>query len=234
MERGILYGVGVGPGDPELMTLKAVRVLREVSVICLPKLCREECRAYRIAASAVPELEQKEFLCFDFEMIRYGEVLREKHRKIFEIVREHLDKGRSLAFLTIGDPTIYASFSYLAKFARADGYEVEWVNGVTSFCACAAECGISLCEGDEELHLISGQENPEEALRLPGTKILMKSGRRMPKIKEELLRMEKQQNAEIYAVQECGTEKEKIYEGALEIPEEPGYMTTILIKTEKD
>ena len=87
---GILYGIGVGPGDPELMTIKAARLMKEADVICLPRESKEDCRAYLIAKQAVPEREDKECLCYEFEMIRDAEKLAKLHQAFYERIKDKI------------------------------------------------------------------------------------------------------------------------------------------------
>ena len=122
--RGILYGVGVGPGDPELMTLKAVRMIRENEVIAVPGAEAKETVAYQIAVQAVPELADKELLSIYMPMTHDAKELEENHRKGAKALEEVLDQGKDIVFLTLGDPTIYSTFSYLQKRVEDDGYEV--------------------------------------------------------------------------------------------------------------
>lgn len=235
MKQAMIYGVGVGIGDPEMMTLKAIRVLRESDVICLPRLRREDCRAYKIAVQVLPELEQKEILCFDFEMIRDKEKLMQRHQEIYAAIKEEFLQDKSIAFLTIGDPAVYSTFCYIAKQAAADDICVEWIDGIPSFCACAASLGISLCDGEEELHVFPGIDNMEEALRMPGTKVFMKCGRGIPVLKEKLLAAEEEYAARgrkllVYGVAECAMPEEEIFSGAGQLPEDGRYMMTVIVK----
>ena len=227
---GILYGIGVGPGDPEMLTLRAVRAIKEADVICLPKADKYECRAFQIALPVVSELKYKKTISFDFEMTRDEEALAKMHAEFYEKYRQLIMEGYNLAFLTIGDPTVYSTFGYIMKLAKKDGIEVEIINGITSFCGSAAAAGTLLSERDENIHIISGQGNLEDDLRLPGTKIIMKSGRNVAQIKERLLEMEQAGNISVYAVVDCGMETEQIFNGAIMIPDDSKYMMTIIIK----
>ena len=230
--KGILYGIGVGPGDPEQITLKSVKAIKECDVICLPKSDKEKCRAYQIAVCSVPELRYKKIISFDFEMIRDEDTLFNMHKEFYQRYKQLILEGYNLGFLTIGDPTIYSTFGYIMKLAKADGIDVEIVNGITSYCGTAAACGMLLSEGDENIHIISGQNDDiKEILKLPGTKIIMKSGKKIAAIREMLIDMEAQGKTSICAVIDCGMETEQIFTSAMTIPDNSRYMMTIIVKT---
>lgn len=229
---GVLYGIGVGPGDPEQMTLKAVKAIKESDVICIPKSDKERCRAYQIAIGAVPELRYKKIISFDFEMTKDEEALATMHKEFYQHYKQLILDGYNLGFLTIGDPTIYSTFGYIMKLAKADGFEVEIINGITSFCGTAAACGMLISERDENVHIISGQDNNiEETLKMPGTKIIMKSGKNISAIKEVLMDLEAQGKVSVCAVIDCGMETEQIFTSAVTIPDNSHYMITIIVKT---
>ena len=227
---GILFGIGVGPGDPEMMTLKAVKAIKEADVICLPKADKDKCRAYQIALPVVPELGYKKTISLDFEMTRDAEVLKKIHDEFYSKYKKLILEGYNLAFLTIGDPTIYSTFGYIMKLAKKEGLEVEVINGVTSFCGSAASAGIVLCESDENVHIISGQGDIDEELKLPGTKIIMKGGRNFLEIKKKLMVLEETGKISVCAVIDCGMETEEIFLSAMSIPDDSKYMMTIIVK----
>ena len=233
--RGILNGIGVGVGDPDMMTLKAIKAITASDYICLPRKNKEECRAYQIAKAAILGIDEKKILGFDFEMVRDKEVLFDRHHSIYDTVKPFLRDGLTVSFLTIGDPTIYSTFSHIAELARKDDIEVRIINGVTSLCACAASLGVSLCDGGTELHVVSDTKNLDDTLRLSGTKVIMKCGRDMPVIREKLIEYIREnskvgKSVKIYAVANCGTENEKRFIGVESIPDEMPYMTTIIVK----
>ena len=157
--NGILYGVGTGPGDPELMTLRAVRLIRENAVIaCAGKDARASL-AYRIALQAVPELADKTILSIDMPMTRDRDILIQSHRVGADLIESHLKVGKNVVFLTLGDPTIYSGFSYLQKLVTADGFPTETVSGVTSFCAAAASLNLPLVTGEESLCILPAAQD---------------------------------------------------------------------------
>ena len=137
MKKGVFYGVGVGPGDPELMTPKAVRVLERCPVIAAPRTKSGEMLALDIASAAVA-LGEKTVVPLYFSMEREKAVQHAAHLAAAEAVRAHLDEGRDVAMLNLGDVSIYATYSYLMEILKDQGYETVMVPGVPSFCAVAA------------------------------------------------------------------------------------------------
>ena len=217
--KGTVFGVGVGPGDPELMTLKAVRMIRENEVIAVPGADVRETVAYKIAVQAVPELADKELLPIYMPMTHDAE----------ETLESYLDQGRNVVFLTLGDPCVYSTFSYLQHRVEADGYHTELVSGITSFCAAAARLNISLSEWNEQLHIIPAVHRLDNELTESGNYILMKSGKKMNQVKEILSRSGK----DVLMVENCGMPDEHIYHSVEEIPDDAGYYSLIIAKEHK-
>ena len=211
---GILYGVGVGPGDPELMTLKAVRLVRENEVIALPGPEAKETVAHKTLLSLVmPMTHDKE------EMAR-------NHEKAADTIAEYLKEGKNVVFLTLGDPTIYSTYLYVQKGVKARGYEAALVSGITSFCAAAARTNTPLVEWSEQLHVLPAVHRLEDSLSQPGTYVLMKSGRKMQQVKEIL----SASGRDVVMVENCGMENEHIYRSTEEIPDDAGYYSLIIAK----
>ncbi len=226
MNQAIVYGVGVGPGDPELMTLKAVRLIRDNDVIAVPGKEPRQSVAYQIAVQSVPELAQKELVPLPLPMVKDREWLQQAHRQCADIVASYLDQGRNVICLTLGDPVIYSTFSYLQHLLEADGYPVELVSGVPSFCAAAARLRVPLAEWDEPLHIIPAVHAAERPLYDGGTHVFMKSAGQMQKVKAEL----KESGRRVYAAENCGMANERLYHCVDEIPDDAGYFTLMIAK----
>lgn len=224
--NAIFYGVGVGSGDPELLTLKAVRVIEECDILAVPGKTKEDSVAYGIALSAVPQVEQKETVCIHMPMTKDEKKLRESHESGAAQIISLLKRGKSVAFLTLGDPTVYSTYLYLQKLVEEAGHVTKIINGVTSFSAAGAALNIGLVEKDQQLHVIPSSYGIEDALKLPGTKVLMKAGKKMPLVKEALTRMD----ADVYMVENCGMSDERMFRDADEIPEHAGYYSLIILK----
>jgi precorrin-2/cobalt-factor-2 C20-methyltransferase len=223
--KGKLYGVGVGPGDWELMTLKAVRIIKECPVIVVPVGKKEDSAAYRIASGAV-DLSEKECLEIPMPMTKDEKTLNYYHDLGSRRVEDVLSSGRDVAFLILGDPTIYATYSYIQKRIQKNGYETEMINGVPSFCAAAARLNIPLVEKAEELHVIPASYQVDGALSMQGTKVFMKAGRNMADLKEKL----KETDAQVYMVENCGMEKEYVAYSVEGLKEDAGYYSIVLMK----
>ncbi|MDD7641182.1 MAG: precorrin-2 C(20)-methyltransferase [bacterium] len=229
-QKATFYGVGVGPGDPELLTIKAVRIINECEILAVPGKTKEESVAYGIALAAVPEIADKETVCIHMPMTKDEKKLKESHEKGAAQIMRLLEQGRSVAFLTLGDPTIYSTYLYLQKLVQEAGYETEIVSGVASFLAAGAALNTGLVEKKQQLHVIPSSYEIEEAIKLPGTKVLMKAGKKMPLVKEAVARME----ADIYMVENCGMDGERICRDADEIPEDAGYYSLIIVKDKSE
>ncbi len=229
---GKLYGIGVGPGDPELLTIKALRIVKESEIIAVPGENPKEAVAYKIVEGAWKEISEKTLVPIPMPMTKDPVILKQNHINGADKVEEYLKQGKDVAFLTLGDPTVYSTYMYVHKIIAERGYETQIVSGITSFCAVAARLNMDLAETSQLLHIIPATynaDNIEDVLALPGTKVLMKSGKKMGKVKEGIL---KSKNKSVM-IENCGMADEKIYTKAEEIPENAGYYSLIIVKEDK-
>lgn len=226
MKRGTLIGIGVGPGDPELMTLKAARVIRECDVIAVPQKDKTRCLALRIALGAIPELENGPLLEVDMPMTKDAAALERAYAAGTALLCRELEEGKTVGFLTLGDPTVYSTYCYLHQRVAALGYETQIIPGVPSFCAAAAALGIPLCENRQELHIIPGTYRPTGALAYPGVRVLMKNDL------AATLAETRARKLSVRMVENCGLADQHIYRAAEEIPADAGYYSVMIIKEE--
>lgn len=184
MRRGVFYGIGVGPGDPELITLKAVNILKAVEVIAVPRSSdKGSSRALDIIKGIV-DLNGKEMLELPFPMTKDKAALEASRRQAASLVSERLGEGRDVAFITLGDPLVFSTFSYLIPFIkeRDPGAKITSVPGVTSFCAAASRAGVPLAETDERVIIVPAAyelEKVRAALSSADTVVLMKVNKAM-------------------------------------------------------
>lgn len=229
MNKGIFYGVGVGPGDPELLTLKAIRTLERCPVIAAPQTKSGEMLALSIAAGAV-DLSEKTVVPLQFTMERDKTAQQAAHVAAAQQVEGYLAAGQDVAMLNLGDVSIYATYSYLMEILSQRGYETVMIPGVPSFCAVAARLGVSLTEMNAPLHIAPGSGPVGETLDLPGTKVLMKSGRQLPEV---LAALEKRNCLEkSMLVKNCGFAGEERYPDLSQsVPAaDAGYFVTVIVK----
>lgn len=228
MKKGKLYGVGVGPGDPELITLKAIRTIKESSIIAVPKSGDNEKVALNIAKSAIGELN-KEIIELNMPMTRDKDILNDSHNKAAEVIIDYINEGKNVSFLTLGDPSIYSTYIYVHKRVIEKGYEAEIISGVPSFCAVASKLNEGLVEGKEPLHIIpASYSGIDEGLSFSGTKVLMKTGKSLAKVKDLL--NEKGLINKSKMVVKCGMDGEEVYKDLNSIDENASYFSIIVVK----
>lgn len=222
---GKLWGVGVGPGDPELLTLKAVRVLREADVVMVPDTCTSD----KTALTIVKEyLSGKELLFAKTPMVRDRAVVDAAYTQAAEQICALLDQGKQVAFLTLGDPTVYSTYMNIHEKVLRQGYAVEVVPGVPSFCAAAARLNQSLCQGQEPLLIIPASHDSEALLDVPANKVFMKAGRTILDLKQTLAGRGLLEGASM--VENCGMANERVYPHFGDLKEPSGYFSLVISK----
>ncbi|PWA12203.1 precorrin-2 C(20)-methyltransferase [Pueribacillus theae] len=160
---GILYGVGVGPGDPELITVKAFRVLKESQVIAYPKKrSRAKSYAHQIVDTYINEHE-KEMLGLVFPMTKDQTILEREWSNTVEKVAEKLSQGKDVAFVTEGDPFLYSTFIHMMRLMkeRYPEIEIKSVPGISSINGAASRLGIPLADGDERVAIVPACDDYE-------------------------------------------------------------------------
>lgn len=222
----MFYGVSLGAGDPELLTLKAVRIIENCRVIAVPRPKDDISTALEIVKKAV-DMSGKETLFLDLPMTRDEDALDDAWDVAANKLCGYLAR-EDVAMLTLGDISVYSTFSYIAKRVAAKGFEVECIPGVTSFCAAANLAKVPLSAGTEPLMIIPyNAENFHELIQQAGTKVIMKCGKNSAKLRKLL--EEKNLLCRTIAAENVGMAEERLYFGE-EIPEELGYFTIYIIK----
>ena len=230
--KGKLFGIGTGPGDPELLTIKAVNTLQKCDVIAVPKTGNGE----RIAFAIIEQyLDDKELLECRFTMEKDMEKREDARRVAAADIARFLDDGKNVGFITLGDPTTYSTYMYVHEIIVSQGFDAEIIPGVTSYSAAAAAHGIALCEGGETLMLIPAghNENIDDLLEYPGNKVIMKSGENLVRVLEKLKELGYENRTRIaYRVTMDGQRLHSDIED-YEKSGEAGYFTTVIVKEPK-
>lgn len=228
---GIFYGIGVGPGDPELLTLKAVNVIREVDVIIAPKTeKKEDSLALSIAR---PYLKDNvEIVKQVFPMVVKFEQSTEAWESNKNEILALLQAGKKVAFLTLGDPMFYSTYIYVFRLLENCGYEIETIPGVPAFCAIGSKLGYPLVEGNDILSIIPAtatQEKIKEVIAVTDNVVMMKVYKNFPEIVDVLT--ENKLTDKAVMISRCGLPDEMIIRDLEPAKEQKvNYLSTILAR----
>ena len=228
---GTFYGIGVGPGDPELLTVKAINALKKIDVLIAPKT---EKKSDSVALSiARPYLKPSVEIIFQtFPMVR--DFAAEK--KIFEAntneILKNLRGGKNVGFATLGDPMFYSTYIYIFKLLEPRGVKIITVAGVPAFLAIAAQIGRPLAYGNDILTIIPATAELDAIknfLDKADATVLMKVYKNFPEIVDALAARNLIDEAVL--VSRCGLDDEKIITDVAAHKTEPlNYLSTILTR----
>lgn len=229
-----VYAVGVGPGDPELITRKAERILRSVDVILAPVSHPTEASvALETVREFIDENRQK-VIVHQFPMTSDRSRLVPAWQEAAALIAAHAEAGRSVAFITIGDPLFYSTFIYLLRILREQCPQIpiEIVPGISSINAAASQAALPLVEGDEKMVVIpatAGIEQIKTALETYETVVLLKVKPLFPAILE-LLRTTGRDQGTVF-VERVGSARQKVLTDFSEIAaHSPDYLSLLIIK----
>ncbi|WP_239520595.1 precorrin-2 C(20)-methyltransferase [Pseudooceanicola aestuarii] len=223
---GTLFGVGLGPGDPELITLRAARLIAAAPVVAYPALAGAPSFARAIAADLIPAGARE--IAMDVPMTPDRAPAQAAYDTGAARIAQALEAGQDVVCLCEGDPFFYGSFMYL--FARLSSrFRVEVVPGVTSVTACAARAGLPLAARNARLAILPGPL-PETELRAriaeADSLAIMKVGRHLPKIRDVLEALGLTGRA-VYV--ERATTAQEVILPLAEAPEAAPYFSMILV-----
>lgn len=228
---GKLYGIGLGPGDPELMTLKAYRLISRAKVVAYPALEAGDSFARAIAADVIPK-DALEVIIHIPMAVERGPAQAAYDQGAADIA-QYLNAGRDVVVLCEGDPFFYGSFMYL--FARLSGrFETEVVPGVTSITTCAAVAGQPLAARNEVLTIIPGPLDEglmQTRIANAEAVVIMKVGRHLPKIRKVLDALDLCENA-MY-VERASLPAQKVL-ALSDAPDNAPYFSMILVTKGQD
>lgn len=163
-KKGIFYGIGVGPGDPDLITVKAARVLDACDVVITPtKKMGKPSIAFEIVKSHITDLSK--VLEMNFPMISLSaerDVLEKQWQENADEIELLLNEGKNVVFITLGDPMVFSTYSYVMEYLLKRNIEVVTLSGVPSFCNLGAQLNIPLTQGEESLAIVAMTQPVEE------------------------------------------------------------------------
>lgn len=225
---GTVYGVGVGPGDPELVTVKAAKILRRVDAVVAP--VAKEGEGSLALATARPFLTPScQLVEAELPMVKDKEVLDAAWQEAAALIAKEARAGRNVAFVTLGDCMFYSTWPYVARALGriAPEIRVKSVPGVTAMSACAAEAQWVLAQGSEPLLVWVGRPELQEldgVARVPNM-VFMKSGRYLADIE----RLARELGRSVLAVRRVGHASFDITQDLGSWTEKPDYLTTVFL-----
>ena len=213
------YGIGVGPGDSELLTVKGLRIIRECDVVICPSAMEG---GESIAYNTVKDFLDKDK---DVRILHFPMGKDDTDEKVFnayKIIEECLDSGKDVAFLTLGDPYVYSTYIHLLTHFKEEHYEVETIPGITSFCAAASIVDTPLVVGDEPLMVIPAIS--VDRIKDEKFVVIMKVYKR----EEEVINVLEEKGFKYVLVSRAGREGQKVLYKKEDILNHRDYMSLII------
>ena len=229
---GTFYGIGVGPGDPELLTMKAVNTIRKVDVLIAPKTEKKDGSvAYNIAK---PYLRDDVEIVYQvFPMVKgFAENSTDAWESNKQEILKLLRAGKNVAFLTLGDPMFYSTYIYIYRLLSNEDVKIVTIPGVPAFCAIGSQMGMPIVEGNDILSIVPATADINKirkAVDASDNVVMMKVYKNFPEIAELLDEEGMSENAVM--VSRCGLSDEKQINDIMKHKDEPvNYLSTILTR----
>ncbi len=233
---GTLYGIGVGPGDPELVPVKSARILGQVDIVYTAASTKNDYSlAVQIAREFIPATTRVEKL--HFPMTHDHGTKKRAWRDNARQIISGLEKGESAAFLTLGDPLTYSTYGYLLRYIRSQAPDipVATIPGITSYQAAAACLNLPLVEGEESLMVVSGARGGQrlrQMSRKPETVVFLKAYRNVDDISAAIAESDCYEHH--VAVSRCGRPDQRVIQDIDTLSSQrPDYWTLIIAKRKK-
>ena len=223
-----LYGIGLGPGDPELITLKALRIIRECDVLILPDSGRA--RSILEGILTPEELCAKQLIEVQIPMSPDSINIEDCYERAVNIIWPLLDRNLMVGYLTIGDPTLYSSFAEIKKRLEFNGYRTKIINGIPSFLSVASVCNQILVKGNDELHINSLLSDSL------GTLIYMKNKSGISSLLTKLSSKSENESINVFGASNASLPSQKVYLSLDKLLSDPpdSYYSTIIVKTNNE
>lgn len=235
-KKGKLYGIGVGPGDPELLTVKAVKAIESADVIISPtKKMGKPSIALQIAKPYIkPETK---LVVMDFPMLSLSaerETLEKQWSENADQIQSMLNWGKTAVFLTLGDPMVYSTYSYVMEFLLDRGMEVETISGIPSFCSLAAHLNLPLTQGEESLGVVGMIQSEDEVAAVIDAHqnvVVMKVSANAAGLAKAL--RDRHLEDHFVMISNIGMDSEKVTRDIADLEKKVPYLSTVLIKKAK-
>ncbi|WP_026765910.1 precorrin-2 C(20)-methyltransferase [Selenomonas ruminantium] len=229
---GIFYGIGVGPGDPELLTVKAIKAIEKVDVLIAPKTEKKDGSVALTVAK--PYLKKDVEIVYQvFPMVKgFAENSTDAWESNKQEILELLRAGKNVAFLTIGDPMFYSTYIYVFRLLENEGVDIQTIPGIPAFAAIGSQLGYPIVEGDDVLSIIPATASPEKvekAMQAADNVVLMKVYKNFEEVADMLDKNEMAEQAVL--VSRAGLDDEKIIYNVLAHKKDKlNYLSTILTR----
>ena len=229
---GIFYGIGVGPGDPELLTVKAIKAIEKVDVLIAPKTEKKDGSVALTVAK--PYLKKDVEIVYQvFPMVKgFAENSTDAWESNKQEILKLLRAGKNVAFLTIGDPMFYSTYIYVFRLLENEGVEIQTIPGIPAFAAIGSQLGYPIVEGDDVLSIIPATASPEKvekAMQAADNVVLMKVYKNFEEMADLLAKNEMAEQAVL--VSRAGLDDEKIiYNVVAHKKDKLNYLSTILTR----
>ncbi|SUP39590.1 precorrin-2 C(20)-methyltransferase [Veillonella criceti] len=230
--KGKLYGIGVGPGDPELMTVKAARIVGEADIIITPKTEKKDGSvALNIAKPYIQD--HTEIVPVVFPMVLDDNAQAAGWEEARKVILGYLEAGKNVVFLTLGDPMFYSTYMYVYRLIENTGFEIETIPGVTAFCAIGSHLGYPIVEKEEVLAIVPAtapKEKIDKVLAVADDAVIMKVYRNFHEVQETLKKHDMADDAVM--ISRVGLDGEEVYRGLDKLPADLklNYLSTVLAK----
>ena len=220
MKGGKVIGVGVGPGDPDLLTVRAIRAIQNADVVCAPT---GDSTGHSLALGIIRQVLERrqsapEIITLVFPMVRDKAELERAWTENTDRIAKCAKEGKQVAFVAVGDPSLYSTFTYVARVMNVKYPEipVEIIPGITSISACAARARIPLAFGEETILITprSDMELLKEEVRLVDNIVWMKGVKKLPEVINSLKESAGfSDESQIVIAKRCGFSDEELWKG---------------------
>lgn len=229
---GMFYGIGVGPGDPELLTVKAINAIRDVDVIIAPKTEKKDGSvALSIARQYLKEDVEIVYQVFPM-VVRFQEESTDAWEANKNEILSLVAAGKKVAFLTLGDPMFYSTYIYIYRFLSEEGIAIETIPGIPAFCAIGSKLNYPLVEGNDILSIVpatADREKIEKIMSVSDNVVLMKVYKNFSDMVDVLADNDMTRNSVM--VSRCGLpDEERIYDIEAGRNKKVNYLSTILAR----